>query len=492
MLQSLKRLTKHSAVYGVGHIVSRLVNFLLLPVYTNQIETEAFGVYAVVYMYLAFMTIIYTYGIDAAFLRFFILTDDEARRRRIFSTAFWAVALVGASLTCLIYVFAETNSRIIISEGVYPELFRLASLILLFDALAFLPFLYLRAEERSLQFVAVKLINVLVNVGLNIYFVVYLKKGVTGILLANAWASGITFLLLLPIVLRHVAFLFDLSELKELLAFGLPYLPATLSVVALDLVDRAILERLVGLEVTGIYTAGYKLGIIMNLFVAAFRFAWHPFFLSTSKQKDAQEIFARVMTYFLLLGSFMFLTVSFYVDDVVRFELFGVTLFGESYWAGTRVVPVVLLVYLLYGTYVNLTVGLHLEKKTKYFPIITGAGLVINVAANFALIPRLGMMGAAYAKLLAYAVMVVSVYVITRRFYPVPYEFGRLGKLALLVGLAFYVGSRFQGEAEPLLKLLVLVSLPLLLLLIGFFERRELQGMRRLLSGAVSKATLSG
>ncbi len=483
MLTSLKRLSKHSAVYGVGHIVSRLVNFLLLPAYTNLLSKAEFGVYAVVYMYLAFMIIVYTFGLDAAFLRFFILSDDADRRRRIFSTAFWSVLLVGTSLTLLIYLFAETNSRIIISEGVYPHLFRWGSLVLLFDALAFLPFLYLRAEEKSGWFILVKLFNVLVNVGLNVYFVVILRWGVEGILVANVCASALTLLALSPILWRHIALVFDVGELKELLNFGLPYLPATLSVVSLELIDRALLERLAGLEVTGLYTAGVKLGIIMNLFVSAFRFAWHPFFLSTSKEAQAKEIFARVLTYFVLLGSLVFLIISFFVDDIVRFKMFGVTLFGEKYWESTQVVPVILLVYLVYGVYVNFVVGLHLEKKTKYFPIVTGFGLAVNVAANLILIPGLGMMGAAYAKLLAYVGMAVMVYFLARRLYAIPYEFARLTKLALLVGAAFFLGMKFNGTAE---KFLLVLGFPVFLFAVGFFDRRELRGFRRLLGGAIT------
>ncbi|NIV92444.1 oligosaccharide flippase family protein [candidate division KSB1 bacterium] len=480
MLNSLKRLTKHSAIYGIGHITTRLVNFLLLPVYTNQIPADEFGVYAVVYMYLAFMTIVYTYGLDAAFLRFFVLSEDTQKRRQIFSTAFWAVVVVGSLLTAIIYLNAATNSRVIISEGLYPNLFRLVSLILLFDALTFLPFLYLRAEEKSLHFVTIKFVNVLINVGLNIYFVVHLKKGVEGILLANVLASAITFALLLPILWRHVSFVFVGSELKELLRFGLPYLPSTLSIVALDLIDRFFLERLVGLEVTGIYSAGYRLGIFMNLFVAAFRFAWHPFFLSTSKQENAKEVFAKILTYFVLIASGIFLMISFFVDELVRFEIFGFTIFGEEYWESTKIVPVILLCYLINGMYVNFIVGIYLEKQTKYLPIVTGAGAIVNILANLLLIPLLGMMGAAYAKFLAYAVMAVCLYLFAQKFYAIHYEFGRLLKLAVVAAGIFYFGYFFQTPWQNWLQLSLVVAFPLILFLTGFFERRELENVKKL------------
>ncbi|MFQ5772841.1 MAG: lipopolysaccharide biosynthesis protein, partial [bacterium] len=357
MLSSFKRLTKHSAVYGLGHIITRLVNFLLLPLYTNKLVPDEYGVFAVIYTYLAFMTIVYAYGIDAAFLRFFILSDDPKKRREIFSTAFWAIFIVASVFTVLIYLNVESITHFVVAKGDYTELIQLGSLILLFDALAFLPFLYLRAEEKSLNFVLIKFINVLINVSLNIYYIVYLHKGVEGIILANAWASAITFLLLIPILFRQISFNFLWAEFKELLKFGLPYLPSTLAVVLLDLVDRVILEKMVGLKVTGIYSAGYKLGIFMGLFVTAFRFAWHPFFLSTSKEKNAKEIFSKVLTYFTLIAAGIFLIISFFIDELVRFRIFGFTIFGADYWEGTKVVPVILLSYLIYGMYVNFIVG---------------------------------------------------------------------------------------------------------------------------------------
>ena len=162
----------------------------------------------------------------------------------------------------------------------------------------------------------------------------------------------------------------------------------------------------------------------MALLVAAFRFAWHPFFLSTSKQEDAKEIFAKILTYFAVIGACLFLTASFFIDQLVQFDFFGVTLIDEKYWQGTKVVPLILLAQLIYGVYVNFVVGIHLKMKTKFLPLITGAGLAVNIAVNLFLIPKFGMMGAGYAKVAGYIVMSGFLYFVARRYYPIPYEFG--------------------------------------------------------------------
>ncbi|MFQ5709573.1 MAG: lipopolysaccharide biosynthesis protein [bacterium] len=481
MINSLKRLTKHSAVYGIGHIVTRSVNFLLLPLYTNKLPTRDFGAFAVIFSFLALTLIVYTYGMDTAFLRHFVLSEEKNKRRQIFSTAFWSVASVTCILTCLIYVKAAFFSRMFFVDSAYAHLFRLTSLILFFDALSTLPFLFLRAEEKSVQFALLKFVNVIVNVTFNIILIVQLHKGVAGIFLANVYASAITFLLLIPILVKQISLLFNRKAFKELLRFGLPYLPSTMAVVLLDLVDRFILEKLTGLDVVGVYHAGYKLGTFMALFVAAFRFAWHPFFLSISKQENAKDVYARVLTYFTTIGAWLFLLVSVFIEDIVRFKIGGLALFGQDYWAGTRIVPLILLSYLTYGIYVNFVVGIYLEKKTKYLPAITGAGAGVNILANFLLIPKFGMMGSAYATLLGYLVMAALLYAITRGFYKVEYEFKRIAKLGLVVAALFYFGYYSHGSWEILTKVSLLLGFPLLLLSVGFFERREVNKIRGML-----------
>jgi O-antigen/teichoic acid export membrane protein len=478
VLDSLKRLSKHSAVYGLGHILARSMGFLLLPLYTNYLPAAEFGVAAVIFAFLALMTIVYTYGIDSAFLRYYILSQEQGERRAVFSTAFWTVAASSLVLSLLMLVAAQPVARLLISEGSFPVLVRLSAGILFFDALSALPFLLLRAEERSIRFASIKFLNVFVNVFFNILLIVYLKQGVKGIFLANLIASATTFLVLLPLIVRHLSVRLSRMTLRELLIFGLPYLPSTLAVVILELIDRFLLERMVGLEVTGLYNAGYKLAMFMALMVTAFRFAWHPFFLSTSKEPHAQEIFSKVLTYFLLGCSVVYLLISIFVDDLVRIQVFGYSFFGAEYWAGTRIVPVVMLGYILYGAYLNFLVGVYLEKKTHYLPFITGAAALTNVVGNLLLIPSFGMMGAAYATVAGYAVMTALLYFFSQRLYPVRYEFGRIFKIVLATALLFYIDRSFNPAWGVALKAGLVVAFPFVLLALGFFEQREVRTIK--------------
>jgi len=479
MLQNIKRLTKHSAVYGIGHIVSRFLGFLLLPIHTNILLPEEYRTPALLLSSLAILNVIFSYGMDVAFLRFFILADSREEKRRIFSTAFWMILGTGVCFSTFMIIFPGPLSKIIFRSDQYLLLIRMAAGILLADVLCLIPFLVLRGEEKSVKFMVFKTINIVVNLSLNILLVVVLRKGVQGIFIANLIASVFTLCVLLPIIFHWLRPDFRRSTLMELFHFGLPYIPSGLAVIIMDQIGRFFLDRTLGEEPTGIFSAGYKLGMIMALVVAAFRFAWHPFFLTTSKQEDAPEIFARVLTYFLLVTGFFFLAVSFFIEEIVRFRIAGFSLVGEAYIGGTQIVPIIMLAYIGYGVYANFVVGIYLRKKTVYLPFITGAGALVSVLGNFLLIPPLGIMGAAWATFLAYATMATALYCVSRRLYFIPYELGRILKLVFLFGILFSLGTHTILAESIVYRLILLASLFPLLWIIRFFSGDERLVLKR-------------
>ena len=485
MRESLKRLTKHSVVYGISHIVTRSVGFLLLPLYTNTFERAEYGVAALIFTFLAIATIIYTMGVDSAFLRYYILDESAEKRRATFSTAFWTVLFLATGFSLFLLTGSAPIARWLLDSAAYRPLIMLSAGILFFDALNVLPFLVLRAEERSIHFAILKFANVVVNLALNIVLIVQLKHGIEGIFQANLVASASTFVLLLPVSLRRLSLSVSGKVLRDLLRFGIPYLPSTLAVVLMDVIDRFILKELAGFAVAGLYSAGYKLGTFMALFIAAFRFAWHPFFLSEVKKEGAKELFARVLTYLLLACFAVFLVLSFTIDDIVRLRIFGITIFGPRYWDSTVIVPTIMLAYIFFAAYLNFVIGIYTEKKSEYLPLVTGIGAAVNIAANYLLIPKFGMMGSAYATVLGYAAMASALYVVGQRLYPVPYEWKRVLHLSLAAGLVFWLERPFH-HSWPFLARAGLVFLwPLILWVTGFFDRDEKQmlkaGLGRLL-----------
>lgn len=485
LFTSIKRLFKQSAIYGIGHIMSRAINFLLIPLHTNVFPEALMGVSGIVYAYIGSLKIIYTFGIDSAFFRYYMGSEDRAERRRVFTTSFFTILFVALFFTLLILAGADWISSVIFKAETrqltvdLPLLIRLAALILFFDSLAFIQLLILRAEEKPLIYSIFTMANVLITVAANVVFIFVLGFGVEAIFYANLLASATTFFIVLPIGLKHVSLTYSLSLLKELFLFGIPYLPSTLAIWAMDSIDRLFLERLINVDASGLYSQGAKLGMFMALFVAAFRFAWIPYATSTSKQADAKQVFAKILTYVVLACSGVFLFFSFFINDIAKIGVGGFTLLGRDYWEATVIVPVFFLAYIFYAAYLNFLIGVYLEKKTKYIAYVTVTAMVINVVANWLLIPHLGIMGSAWARLLSYIVMAGAMYVIARRIYPIAYEWKRLALLAVIVMTVFALGSADPLESSLIAKAVLLVLTPAVLYITGFFSKGELAVLGR-------------
>lgn len=479
MFDSLKRLTKHSVVYGLSLILARSISFLLLPLHTHVFVQEAYGVVNLGYAYLAVVGVLYNFGFDSAFLRYYLLSDEPTERSRIFSTAYHSITIIAAILSIAGWVAASALAQWQLGSTEYVYVMRLCSCILFFDALSTLPFLILRAEERSRAFAALKIFNVMINFAFNYFFIVRLNRGIAGVFEANLIASIFSVVTLGHLTIRHLGWQFRFSRFKELFAFGLPYVPSVLSVVIIDNISRVFLERYAGLATVGLFSAGYKLGMIMSLMVAAFRFAWQPFFLSTSKQQDAKNIFSRVLTYFTLVCSVIFLGMCFFVDDLVRFDFGGFRLLGTEYWESTVIVPPVLLAYFFLGAYTIFIVGVQIEKKTIYLPLVTGIGAAVNIAVNYALIPYFGMMGAAWAAVFAYLAMAASLYIVSQRLYSIEYEWVRIAKMIIVVAGLFAIDRIF---AIPFFgRVGLLLAFPITLYILRFFNSSELARLKKLL-----------
>ena len=473
MTSHLKRLLRHSAVYGIGHIASRGLGFLLLPLHTNLIPAGEYGKAALIFSFLGLMNVIYGYGMDVAYLRFVAAEDDLKKQKVLFSTSLLSLLFTSVLFSTLLLFLDQTFSKIIFRSETQNILILLSAGILLFDALALIPFMALRAKEKSIPFSLLKLVNIILNIAANFLFIVVLEKGVAGIFWANLASSGLTLLFLLPIIFRYFILKFDFDNFRELTRFGLPYVASGLSVVAMNLIDRPIIERLTDFETTGIYSAGYKLGTFMALFIAAFRFAWHPFFLSTSNQPNAKAVFAKVLTYFMLSCSVVFLMVSLFVEEIVRFSLFGITLFGEDYWASTSIIPLILISNIFYGMYVNFYVGVFLEKKTSVIAWITGISAVVNILLNFLLIPYFGMLGAAWAKVISYITLAYLLYIKSNPLYPIQYEWGRILKISIPALGIFLAQIYLLQWDSSLLKIGLILAFFVLLFFTGFLDQAE-------------------
>jgi O-antigen/teichoic acid export membrane protein len=453
----------------------------MLPVYTDisyLTSRSDYADYSLVYTFIAFMNVFYLYGLDAAFLRYFFL--GKQKKEDIYFSSIQILSITSIITSILIYIFAEPIAYLVFNESGYDFFVKMAAGILFFDTLCSLPYLILRAEEKSVHFTIIRTGRFFLELALNLFFVVYLKWGVKGILYANLLSTIINFLVLLPFQFPYLKGKFSFTAIKELLRFGLPMLPNSFAYLIVEISDRYLMPRLLDKDTLGSYSSNYRFGTLMLLLVLAFRTAWQPFFLKIANRKDSKQIYTRVMTYFILFAAFVVLGGSLLVEYVVKIPIGpDKTLLGKTYWDGLQIIPLILFSYMLYGIYVNLTIGVYIKNKSKYMIIFTGLAAIVNIGSNFYLMPEYGMMGAAVATLLAYLVMVISIYIANQKIYPVQYEYLRIG--FILIYLMFGLAVFYYFSPNIIFRLFLIALFPILFIFSNFFNKEEKEDFRQLL-----------
>jgi O-antigen/teichoic acid export membrane protein len=479
IFDKLKQLTRDTAIYGISTMVGRFLSFLLVPFYTNIFHPAEYGIIANIYIFIGIFNIVYVYGMDAAYLKFAGLPAEESQKDN-FSTPYITIFFSGIILSFLmIYIRGPVFSLLEVPVNYYYLMYYSAGILFL-DSLAVIPFIQLRLQRKAKKFATFKLINIGVNITLNLVLILIYKMGIEAVLISNLFASAASLLLLLPDIFKSLHLNFNSELLKKLLKFGLPYLPAGLSSMLIQGIDRPILGKLTNLDTVGIYNACYKLGIFMMLFVNMFQYAWQPFFLQNAEEKNAKEIFSKVLTYFTLASALILVILSLFIDDIVAIPvLHGRTLIDSAYWGGLSIVPIILFGYLFNGLYVIFTAGIYIEDKSMYIPLITGIGAAVNIGVNFLLIPVWGIMGAAFATLAAYLAMAIGLYAVTQRFYKIEYEIAKLSKIfigILIVGGIYYY-LLYNDQLLFIYKILLLIFFSLFLY-IFVFDKKEIDFLR--------------
>ncbi len=481
MLAQIRRLGTDTAIYGISTVVGRFLSFLLVPFYTNVIRPGEYGIVANVYSIIAFLNVIWVYGMESAYFKY-SSTGEIGTPRQNFSTPFISLCATSLLLSGALAALAPAAGRWMAIPPGHGSIVPYTAGILFLDTLAIVPFASLRMDRKPFLFASLKVLNIGVNVACNLVFLLVFHAGVEGIFMSGLIASGVTVIALVPTIVRQFTGEFSVPLYRALLKFGLPYIPAGLAAIVIQVIDRPIMLLLTSLAVVGVYQANYRLGIFMMLIVSMYDYAWRPFFLSHAAEPGAKALFARALTYSVAAMAGVFLAVSMFIGDVVRMRIFGRYIIHPDYWGGLSIVPVVLIAYMFLGVYNNLVAGVYIEKRTQRLPAITLAGALVNIGANFLLIPVMGMMGGALATLLAYAVMAIVLYVDVQRFYPVRYEWGRIARLAAIGSLTYFLFLFVNAGAYHIAwKSFLLLFFCASLFLTRFFLPEEITALRRLI-----------
>ena len=481
-MNKVKKLAGQTILYGLGSIIPKLLNFAILtPFYTRIFAPGVYGTVTELYAYVAILMVVITFGMETGFFRF---AQNKQKIHAVFTSSFVFVAIIAALFVILIQLGAGPVSRFIQYDN-NPEYIKWFSYIIALDALAALPFAKLRQQEKALKFAILKMLNVLVNIGLVIFFFVIWPKlwaaspdsginslydpkmGVGYVFIANLFTSAIV-LLLLSNELKDLKGPVQGKVLKDLIKYSAPIVIIGIAGSINEVADKIMLkfwlpDSVEAMDVVGIYGASYKIAVLMTLFIQMFRYAFEPFLFAQSKAKDAKRLYAQILEIFFSLGLVIFLGVMFYMDFVKYY-------IDPKFWEGLKIVPIILLANLFLGVFYNLSVWYKIKDLTKYGAWLAVAGAIVTIVLNAVLIPIIGFMGSAWATIACYTLMMIGSYLWGRKIYPVPY---RIDRILINLGLALLLfGISVVLRPENMIPRLVF-NTALLIVFLFWIERQQ-------------------
>ncbi|NSW46043.1 MAG: oligosaccharide flippase family protein [Bacteroidales bacterium] len=484
-MSQLKKLAGQTAIYGLSSIVGRFINYLLVPLYTSIFSPSEYGIITELYAYSSFLIIIFTYGLETAYFRF---VQNEKDKEYVLGTSLFSILFSSLFFFISFGLFMPNIAQILGYEN-NTYLLWMVLIILITDALVAIPFARLRQQNKAWKFASLKIINILINISLNLLFLVWIPYlihhgrfigswysanwGVGYVFLSNLIANIVTLILLLPTYKIQHGFNFELW--KRMMNYSIPLLFAGLAGMVNETFDRAMLKYLLtnkndAMRQLGIYGANYKISILMTLFIQTFRFAAEPFFFNHSKEENAKQTYAIIMKYFIIFGLFIFLLVMLNLHFVQYF-------IGKEFREGLKVVPILLLANLFLGIFFNLSIWYKLTNKTNYGAYLAFFGATITILLNILLIPKMGYLGAAWATLICYTSMTIMSYIWSNRFYKINYPLKDIALYFILALFLYAISTLHKIESYGWLTLVNGIIILVFITIVYIKEKNKIKNL---------------
>ena len=447
---------------------------------------EEYGVVTNLYSYVAILLVLLTYGMETGFFRFAGQSDNK---EKVYSTSLISLLFTSVSFVLFIFAFSSQIAGWIDYSG-HPEYIKWMGIIVAIDAFTAIPFAQLRLKNKALKFAGFKFLNIGINIGANLFFLSFCpwflklhpesfirylyspEIGVGYVFISNLIASIVLILVLLPDILQ-VKLQFDKKLIREMLVYSFPVLIVGITGMINQNIDKILIPKLIPpeqnpMEQLGIYGANYKLAVLMNMFIQAFRYAFEPFFFSRKKDDESNRIYALVMKYFVIFGLAIFLGMSFFMD-IIKLVI------DPRYYEGLKVVPIILMANLFLGVYFTLSLWYKLTDKTIYGAYIASFGAVITLVLNFLLIPKIGYMGSAIAVLVCFVSMTVISYYYGQKYFPVNYDIKKMGLYFGFTLVLFFLFCLIPFQSLFIQLFIGTIFFLIFMVIIYFGERKELK-----------------
>lgn len=471
-MNPLKKLLGQTAIYGLSTILGRTLNYLLVPLYTYVfVQPSDYGVISQLYAFVAFLMVVLTFGMETAYFRFI---QDAEDKQQVFRNSFLTILSLNAVFFLFVYFFNQSLADALLFSD-HPEYIIMMCAIVVVDAISALPMAQLRAEENAKKFAIIQFASIAVNILLNVILLLGFfdparpEEGIMFILIANLLSS-----LVKPAMLYKsfvgIRFQFDVSLLLKMLRYAYPIVIAGFAGIVNETIDRIMLKQLLYTEGSdfadeqiGIYSACYKLAMLVTILLQAYRYAAEPFFFNQMRNEDRNKVYIKVMNYFVATVCFVFLFVSLNVD------IFKYFISREAYWVGLDIVPVLLLGNVFLGIYLNQSIWYKLSNQTKFGAYISLVGAALTILINWLFIPEFGFRASAWATMIVYAVQMVLSYFLGQKYYPIKYN---RRKFAMYVGgsiVLFLIANALMPDSIAWLSFVIGNAFVLLFIRLVFF-----------------------
>lgn len=487
-MSSIKKIFGHAAIYGLSSILGRFLNYLLVPIYTRVFLPNEFGVVTELYAYIVFVQILLTYGMETGFFNF---SQNEKHKDSIYGTTLTSLFVTSSLFVVFMWFFSSKIATLLEYQN-HTEYILWFAIIVAIDAFTSIPFAKLRQQNKAIKFATIKVVNILINIVLTLVFLLLIpylvKQGnhellakwfirpdmVRYVFIANLIASFATLFMFIPDLFKEkITFKFD--TLKVVLLYSAPLLIAGLAGSVNEVLDR-ILQKYCTvvphgtanpneyiMSQIGIYGANFRLSVMIQLFIQAFRYSFEPFFFSHSGSGGKTKVYADVMKYFVVFCLLMFLGIVLYIDIIKYF-------IGNKYYEGLSIVPIILIANIFLGIMFNLSVWYKVTNKTSWGAYITIIGSVITIVLNIILIPMFSYVGSAWARLACYVSMCAISYFVGQRIYKIEYDLKIIG-LYFGLALAIYFISIFLPFGSIYIKMFF--NTVMLCSFIAFIAKKE-------------------
>lgn len=476
VLKESKLLARHSMIYGVGILLNQAVALLLLPLYTRYLTVTDYGIKELIAITMNVISMLATTAVSSAIFRFYFESEGDRDKDEVIGTSMIALVTIGGLLFLVVSIASTMLSKLILDSRELSHLFIIAVGSLWVQAVNGVGLDYLRANRKSLLFIIVSAISLLSHVGLNILFIVFLHKGVTGIFISTLISSILMFgYLTVPVIIK-TKLRFSLNRLKEMLRFGLPMIPSSIGAFVVHTSDRFFIKAFCSIGDAGLYSLGYRFGILPGTFVSQpFNQVWMPRRLEVYKAPNAEQVFGKIFTYFLLLIVFAGLGIS-----VLSLEILKI-IAAPEFWQAYQVVPIIVLANIVFTMHYHFNMGIVISKKTKLFALINFSNGFLVLGLNTVLIKYYGIYGAAYATLIAFMYKVALTYYFSNRLYKIYFEGIRIIKICFAATILFVVCQNFH-DGNPYwdgsIKTAIILTYPAILYILRFYSQQELEKIR--------------